>query len=111
MEVCVEVVGGSVLPACPSSDLGLDGLSRGGVRRGRGQGLDAPGPHVGQELVGDLCQDIFSQPCHAQDVVPCPVNVVSEGDKLGEGGTKMRTWRGKEKREDRKIDKRKIYIY
>ena len=83
----------------------------GGVGRGGGARFDPPGPHVGEELVRDLGQHLLGQAGHAEDVVSPPVYVVSEGDKLGEGGTKMRTWRGKEKREDRKIDKRKIYIY
>lgn len=64
------------------SDLGLDGLRRRGVGRRRRRRFDAAGPHVGQELVRDLGQDVFGEPGHAQDVVPAPVDVISEGDKL-----------------------------
>lgn len=35
-------------------DLSLQGVSRWGVRGGCRGGLDPPGPHVGQELVGNL---------------------------------------------------------
>lgn len=65
-----------------SSYLRLERLPRRRVGRRRRQRLDPAGPHVGQELVGDLGQDVFGEPGHAQDVVPCPVDVVSERDEL-----------------------------
>lgn len=55
----------------------------GGRQRAR---LDASGPHVGQELVRDLSQHLLGQTGHAEDVVAPPVDVVSEGDELWEGG-------------------------
>lgn len=54
----------------------------GGVRRGQGAGFDPSGPHVGQELVRDLSEHLFSQTSHAEDVVPSSVDVVSERNKL-----------------------------
>lgn len=74
-----------------SSYLGLYGLPRRRVGRRRWGRLDPAGPHVGEELVGDLGQDVFGEPRHAQDVVPRPVDVVSERDELRErGGRKGR---------------------
>lgn len=60
----------------------MEGLPRRRVGRGRRRRLDPAGPHVGEELVGDLGQDVFGEPGHAQDVVPRPVDVVPEWDKL-----------------------------
>lgn len=54
----------------------------GGVGRGQRTGFDPPGPHVGQELVWDLCKDLLSQAGHAEDVVATAIDVVSERDKL-----------------------------
>lgn len=56
---------------------------RGGERRPR---LDPSALHEGQQLVGDLGQDVFGQPGHAEDLVPRPVDVVSERDELEAGG-------------------------
>lgn len=69
-----------------SSYLGLEGLHWRCVGRWRWRRLDPAGPHVGEELVGDLSQDIFGEPGHAQDVVSRPVDVVPEWDKLRRKG-------------------------
>lgn len=66
-----------------SSYLCLEGLSRRRVGRRGGRRLDPAGPHVGEELVGNLGQDVFGEAGHAQDVIPRPVDVVSEWDELG----------------------------
>lgn len=58
-------------------------VSRGCVGRGRRVWFDPPAFHVRDELVGDLCEHIFSQPGHAQHVVACSVHVISEWNKLG----------------------------
>lgn len=71
-----------------SSYLRLEGLRRRCVGRGRGRWLDPACPHVGEELVRDLGQDVLGEAGHAQDVVPRPVDVIPERDKLG-GGKKM----------------------
>lgn len=73
-----------------ASDLRMQ-LSRGRVGRGCGLWFESPGPHVGQELVGDLGQDVLGQPGHAQDGVPRPVHVVSERDKLEDTNRKAKT--------------------
>lgn len=65
-----------------SLNLGLDGLSRWRVGRWRWRRLYPAGPHVGEELVRDLSQDVFSEPGHAQDVAPSSVNVVPEWNEL-----------------------------
>lgn len=65
-----------------SLDLGLEGLAGRRVGRRRRRGFYPAGPHVGQELVGNLGQDVFGEPGHAQDVVPRSVDVVPEWDKL-----------------------------
>lgn len=75
------------LPPASSSYLGLEGLPRRRVGRGRGRRLDPACPHVGEELVGDLGQDVLGEAGHAQDVVPRPVDVIPERDELG--GKKM----------------------
>lgn len=56
---------------------------RGGECRPR---LDPPALHERQQLVGDLGQDVFGQPGHAEDLVPRPVDVVSERDELKASG-------------------------
>lgn len=76
-----------LLPPVSSSYLGLEGLPRRCVGRGRGRWLDPACPHVGEELVGDLGQDVLGEAGHAQDVVPRPVDVIPERDELG--GEKM----------------------
>lgn len=58
------------------------GWGAGGVRRGQRAWLDPPGPHVGQELVWDLREDLLSQAGHAEDVVATAIDVVSKRDKL-----------------------------
>lgn len=65
-----------------SSYLGLEGLPRWRVGRGRGRWLDPACLHVGEELVGDLGQDVLGEAGHAQDVVPRPVDVIPERDEL-----------------------------
>lgn len=70
------------------SYLGLERLCRRCVGRGRRQRLDPSCPHVGEELVGDLGQDVLGKAGHAQDVVTCPVDVIPEWDKLGENENK-----------------------
>lgn len=47
-----------------------------------GAGFNPPTLHEWQQLVRDLCQDILSQSGHAQDLVPWPVDVVPERNKL-----------------------------
>lgn len=66
------------------SNLGLEWLCWRRVGRGNRQRLDPSRPHVGKKLVGDLGQDVLGEAGHAQDVVPCTVDVISEWDKLGE---------------------------
>lgn len=66
------------------SYLGLERLCRRCVGRGRRQRLDPSCPHVGEELVGDLGQDVLGKAGHAQDVVTRPVDIIPEWDKLGE---------------------------
>lgn len=68
------------------------GRHRGGLRGGRQRrpGLDASTFHVRQQLVGNLCQDILGQSGHAQNLIPRPVDVVSERNKLFE---KRHKWR------------------
>lgn len=57
------------------------------VGRGAGAWFDAPGSHVGEELVRDLSQDLFGQTGHTENVVPPAVDVVTERNKLdGEKG-------------------------
>lgn len=70
-------------PAYPSGEEGVDGWrwTRGVGRRQRA-GFDPSGPHVGQELVGDLGQHFLGQAGHAEDVVTASVNVVAERDEL-----------------------------
>lgn len=59
-----------------------------GWRRTRGvggrqrAGFDPSGPHVRQELVGDLGQHFLGQAGHAEDMVTASVNVVAEWDEL-----------------------------
>lgn len=55
---------------------------RGGERRPR---FDSSALHKGQQLVGDLGQDVLGQPGHAEDLVPRSVDVVSERDELEAG--------------------------
>lgn len=64
-----------------SDRVGL-GLVAGRVSRWDGVRLNASALHVGDQLVGDLRQYVFSQPRHAQHMVSCAVHVVSEWDKL-----------------------------
>lgn len=45
-------------------------------------GFDGSSLHVGDQLLGDLSQNVFSQPCHAEHVVTGPVHVVSERNEL-----------------------------
>lgn len=61
-----------------------DALAEVRQRRGREcwPRLDPSALHEGQQLVGDLGQDVFGQPGHAEDLVPRPVDVVSERDEL-----------------------------
>lgn len=59
----------------------VSGWSVGGRRR---VGFDPPALHVGDELVWDLGEHVLGQSGHAEHMVPRPVHVVSEGDKLGE---------------------------
>lgn len=54
----------------------------GGVGRGQRPRFDPPGPHVGQELVWDLCKHFLGQAGHAEDVVATAIDVVSKRDKL-----------------------------
>ena len=69
--------------AYPSAEEGVDGRGgTGGVRGRQGARFDPSGPHVGQELVRDFGENFLSEACHAEDVVPPPVDVVSEGDEL-----------------------------
>ena len=73
-------------PAHPPGEEGVDRRrGAGGVRGGQGPRLDPPGPHVGQELVRDFGQHLFSQAGHAEDVVPPPVDVVPERNELDRG--------------------------
>lgn len=44
--------------------------------------FNASALHIRDQLVGDLCQDVFSQSRHAQHVVSCSIHVVPERDKL-----------------------------
>lgn len=61
----------------------MDGWRRTrGVGRRQRAGFDPSGPHVGQELVGDLGQHFLGQAGHAEDVVTASVNVVAERDEL-----------------------------
>lgn len=69
------------------SNLGLQRLCWRRVGRRHRQRLDPSRPHVGKELVGDLGQDVLGEAGHAQDVVPCAVDVIPEWDKLGEQNT------------------------
>lgn len=55
---------------------------RGGECRPR---FDSSALHEGQQLVGDLGQDVLGQPGHAEDLVPGSVDVVSERDELEAG--------------------------
>lgn len=65
-----------------SDGIGL-GLVAGRVRwRWDRIGLNGSALHVGDQLVGDLSQYVFSQPRHAQHMVTCAVHVVSEWHKL-----------------------------
>lgn len=57
-------------------------MCRRGVRRRRGWWLDSSGPHVGEKLLRDLSEDIFSQSSHAQDVVSASVNIIPERHEL-----------------------------
>lgn len=64
------------------------------VGRGAGAWFDAPGSHVGEELVRDLSQDLFGQTGHTENVVPPAVDVVTERNKLDgekEGRQRERT--------------------
>lgn len=73
---------------CGDSDgIGLEVVS-GRVSRWDGVRFNGSALHVGDELVRDLGQHVFSQPRHAQHVVACAVHVVSERHKL--------SWNGKE---------------
>lgn len=81
--------------AYPSGEKGVDSWWwTGGVRRWQGPRFDASGPHVGQELVGDFSEHLFSQTGHAEDVVSSPVDVVSERNELRRG---KETRRGEER--------------
>lgn len=55
---------------------------RGGERQPR---FNSSALHEGQQLVGDLGQDVLGQPGHAEDLVPGSVDVVSERDELEAG--------------------------
>lgn len=71
-------------PAYPSGEKRVDGWRwAGSVGRRQRARFDAPGSHVGQELVGDLGQHFLGQAGHAENVVTTSVNVVAERDKLG----------------------------
>lgn len=69
---------------------GSDGVGLGEVARGVSWwdwvGFNASALHVGDQLVRDLSQYVFSQPRHAQHMVTCAVHVVSERDKLLDHG-------------------------
>lgn len=70
-------------PAHPPGEEGVEsGWWAGGVGRGQRAWFDPPGPHVGQELVWDLCKYFLSQAGHAEDVVATAIDVVSKRDKL-----------------------------
>lgn len=69
---------------CSSDRVGLR-LVASRVSRRYGVRFDASALHVGDQLVRDLSQYIFSQPRHAQHVVSRSVHVVSEWDKLDTG--------------------------
>lgn len=73
--VVVVVSGGG------SDRVGL-GLVPWWVRRWDRVGFNASALHVGDELVRDFSQYVFSQPRHAEHMVTCAVHVVSERDKL-----------------------------
>lgn len=45
-------------------------------------GFNSSALHKRQQLVGDLGEDVLSQPGHAEDLVTGSVNVVSEWNKL-----------------------------
>lgn len=64
--------------------LGLEGLARRRVGGRCWRRLYPAGPHVGQELLRDLGQDVFGETGHAQDVVPGSVDVVPKRNKLEE---------------------------
>lgn len=66
------------------SNLGLEWLRWRRVGGGHRQRLDPSRPHEGKELVRDLGQDVFGEAGHAQDVVPCAVDIIPEWDKLVE---------------------------
>lgn len=66
---------------CSSDRVGL-GLVASRVGRRYRVRFNASALHVGDQLVRDLRQYVFSQPCHAQHVVSRSVHVVSEWDKL-----------------------------
>lgn len=69
--------------AYPSGEEGVEsGWRAGGVRRGKGAWFDPSGPHVGEELVWDLCENFLSQAGHAEDVVATAIDIVSKRDKL-----------------------------
>lgn len=65
-----------------SSDRVRLGLVAGRVGRWYGVRFNASALHVGDQLIRDLRQYVFSQPRHAQHVVSRSVHVVSEWDKL-----------------------------
>lgn len=65
---------------CRGSDMPVQlRQRRGGEGRSR---LNSSALHERQQLVGDLGEDIFSQPGHAEDLVARSVDVVSERNKL-----------------------------
>ena len=83
--VCVRSACGGVCSRalCTGSDLRVVVCVPGPcVRGGCGVGFDPSALHVGDELVRDLRQHVFSEPRHAQHVVPRPVHVIAEGDEL-----------------------------
>lgn len=80
LAVLTEGTGGS--RAWEQSDLRLQHVGGRAVGRRRRGWLDPSGPHVGQELLGDLGQDVLGQPGHAQDVVSTSVHVIPERHEL-----------------------------
>ena len=57
-------------PSSPSHLLVYWWYGGGGGGRECWPWLDAPALHEGQQLVWNLCQNVLSQPCHAQHLVP-----------------------------------------
>lgn len=101
----IQLVGSAHISATITVEVGEDGGSEGGVELGGGwwrssdalaevrqwrggecwPRLDPSALHEGQQLVGDLGQDILRQPGHAEDLVTRSVDVVSERHELEAG--------------------------